>query len=67
MRGTPPIIFERRKLTQLIIYRRKENFLESPNHLKYQKNILISLFYEQLSRSSRNLGHFWKLEKISNS
>ena len=28
---------------------------------------MISRFYEQFSRSSRNLGHFWKFEKISNS
>ena len=63
----PPIIFERLKLPQHIIYRQKEHLSESPNHLKYRKNILISRFYEQFSRSSRNLGHFWKLEKISNS
>ena len=42
----PPIIFERLKLPQQIIYRRKENLSESPNHLKYRKNILISRFYE---------------------
>ena len=63
----PPIIFERLKLPQQIIYRQKENLSESPNHFKYRKNILISRFYEQFSRSSRNLGHFWKFEKISNS
>ena len=63
----PPIIFERRKLPQQIIYRRKENLLESLNHLKYRGNILISGFYEQFSWSSRNLGHFLKFEKISNS
>ena len=28
--------------------------------------MLISRFNEQFSRSSRNLGHFWKFEKISN-
>ena len=28
---------------------------------------MISRFYEQFSRSSRILGHFWKFEKISNS
>ena len=27
---------------------------------------MISRFYEQFSQSSRNLGHFWKFEKISN-
>ena len=63
----PRIIFERLKLPQQIIYRRKENLSESPNHFKYRKNILISRFYEQFSRSSWNLGHFWKFEKISNS
>ena len=64
---TPPIIFERLKLPQQIIYCRKENLSESPNHFKYRKNILISRFYEQFSPSSRNLGHFWKFEKISDS
>ena len=63
----PPIIFERLKLPQQIIYYRKENLLESPNHKKYWENVLISRFYEQFSRSSRILGHFWKFEKISNS
>ena len=63
----PPIIFERLKLPQQIIYRRKGNLWESPNHEKYWGNILISRFYEEFSRSSRNLGHFWKLEKIPNS
>ena len=64
---SPPIIFERLKLPQQIIYHRKGNLSESPNHLKYRENILISRFYEQFSRSSRNLGHFWKFKKISNS
>ena len=54
----PPIIFERLKLPQQIIYRRKENLSESLNHLKCQENILISRFYEHFSRNSRNLGHF---------
>ena len=63
----PPIIFERLKLPQQIIYRRKENLSESPNHQKYWENILVSRFYEQFSRNRRNLGHFWKFEKISNS
>ena len=65
MRGaSPPIIFERLKLPQQIIYRRKGNLSESLNHQKYWGNILISRFYEQFSRSSRNLGHFWKFEKF---
>ena len=38
----PPIIFERLKLPQQIIYRRKENLSESPNHQKYWENILVS-------------------------
>ena len=71
MRGAPPppppIIFERLKLPQQIIYRRKENSSESPNHQKYWENILVSQFYEQFSRNRRNLGHFQKFEKISNS
>ena len=70
MRGAPPpptIIFERLKLPQQIIYRRKENLLESPNHQKYWENILVSRFYNQFSRNRRNLGHFRKFEKISNS
>ena len=61
------IIFERLKLPQQIIYRRKENLSESPNHQKYWENILVSRFYEQFSRNRRNLGHFRKFEKISNS
>ena len=61
MRGAPPpIIFERLKLPQQIIYRQKGNLSESPNHQKYWENILISRFYEQFSRNSRILGHFWK-------
>ena len=63
----PPIIFERLKLPQQIIYRRKENLSESPNHQKYRENILVSRFYEQFSRNRRNLGHFRKFEKISDS
>ena len=63
----PPIIFERLKLPQQIIYRRKENLSESPNHQKYWENILVSRFYEQFSQNRRNLGHFRKFEKISNS
>ena len=62
-----PIIFERLKLPQQIIYRRKENLSESPNHQKYWENILVSRFYEQFSRNRRNLGHFRKFKKISNS
>ena len=59
-----PIIFERLKLPQQIIYRREGNLSESPNHQKYWENILISRFYKQFSRSSRILGHFWKFEKF---
>ena len=60
----PSIIFERLKLPQQIIYRRKGNLSESPNHKKYWENILISRFYEQFSRNSWILGHFWKFEKF---
>ena len=60
----PPIIFERLKLPQQIIYLRKENLSESPNHLKYWGNILILQFYKQFSRSTQNLGQFWKFKKI---
>ena len=63
----PPIIFDRLKSPQQIIYRQKESLLGSPNHLKYRENILISRFYEHFSRNSRDLGHFWKFEKLSNS
>ena len=59
----PPIIFERLKLPQQIIYLRKGNLSESPNHQKYWKNILVSRFYEQFSRSSRILGHFLEVRK----
>ena len=65
--GNPPIIFERLKLPQQIIYHRKGNISDCPNHVKYRENILISRFYEQFLLSSRNLGHFWKFKKISNS
>ena len=64
MRGAPPIIFEWLTLPQQIIYRRKGNLSESPNHLKYWENILISRFYEQFSRSSWNLGHFGNPKKF---
>ena len=60
----PPIIFERLKLPQQITYRRKWNLSESPNHQKYWENILISRFYKQFSRSSRNLGHFGSSKKF---
>ena len=43
----PPIIFETLKLPQQIIYRRKGNLSESPNHQKCWENILVSRFYEQ--------------------
>ena len=59
----PPIIFERLKLPEQIIHCRKGNLSQSPNHIKYWENILISWFYEQFLRSSRNLGHFWKFRK----
>ena len=62
----PPIIFERLKLPQQMIYRWKGTLSESPNHFKYRKNILNSLFYEQFSRSSRILSHCWKYEQLSN-
>ena len=60
----PPIIFERLKLPQQIIYHQKGTLSESPNHFKYRRNILISRFYDQFSRSSRILGQFWKYEKF---
>ena len=63
----PPILFERLKLPQQIIYQRKESLSESLNHQKYWENILVSRFYEQFSRNRRNLGNFRKFEKISNS
>ena len=60
----PSIISKRLKLPQQIICRRKGSLSESPNHLKYWENILISQFYEQFSRSSWILGHFWKFKKF---
>ena len=62
----PPVIFERLKLPQQIVYCWKENLSESPNHQKYWENILVLRFYEQFSRNRRNLGHFRKFDKISN-
>ena len=41
----PPIIFERLKLPQQIIYRWKGNLSESPYHFKYREDILILQFY----------------------
>ena len=32
--------------------------MESLNHFIHRTNILVSRFYEQFSRNSRNLGHF---------
>ena len=65
MRGgpPPPIIFERLKLPQQIIYRRKENLSESPNHQEYWENILVSRFYEQFSQYRRNFGPFSEVRK----
>ena len=63
----PPPIIERLKLPQQTIYRRNKNLSESLNQFKYRKNILISRFYEQFLRSSRNLSHFGSSKKISNS
>ena len=60
----PPIIFERLKLPQQIIYRRKGNLSESPNHFKYRENISISRFYEQFSQSGRILGHLRACERV---
>ena len=59
----PQIIFERLKLPQQIIYRRKENLSESPNHKKYWENILVLRFYEQFSRNRRNFGPFSEVRK----
>ena len=59
LRVPTPIIFERLKLPQQIIYLWKENLSESPNHLKYRENVLILRLYKQSSRSTRNLGQFW--------
>ena len=61
--GPPPIIFERLKLPQQIIYRRKENLSESANHQKYWENILVSRFYEQFSRNRRNFRPFLEVRK----
>ena len=64
MRGVPPpIIFERLKLPQQIIYRRKENLSESPNHQKYWENILVSRFYEQFLRNRREFRPFSEVRK----
>ena len=59
----PPIILERLKLPQQIIYRRKENLSESPNHQKYWENILVSRFYEQFSRNRLKFRPFSEVRK----
>ena len=50
----PPIIFERLKLPQQVIYRRKENLLESANHFKYWKNILIFAIFRPFLEVRKN-------------
>ena len=60
----PPIIFERLQLPRQIIYRQKGNLSESPSHLKYRENILISRFYKQFSRSSWNLNIYIILKRL---
>ena len=47
---------------QQIIYRRKGNLSESPNHFKYRKNILISRFYEHF-REVVGFRPFLKVQK----
>ena len=51
-------------LTVMLMYSSRKHLSESPNHKKYWENILISRFYEQFSRSSRNLGHFGSSKKL---
>ena len=48
----PPIIFERLKLPQQIIYRRKENLSESPNH----KNIGKIFWFRDFMSNFREIG-----------
>ena len=64
MRGAPPPTNNFRKTNYISSER---ELSESPNRQKYWENILVSRFYEQFSRNRRNLGHFRKFEKISNS
>ena len=54
MRGgpPPPIIFERLKLPQQIIYRRKENLSESPNH----QNIGKIFWFRDFMSNFREIG-----------
>ena len=40
------------------------NLSESPRIILNIENILISRFYDQFSRSSRNLGHFGSSKKF---
>ena len=69
--GAPPqpIIFKRLKLitSKNYIKSKRELIGESKSDLKCLENILILQFLEQFSQSNRNLGHFWKFEKISKS
>ena len=62
----PPENFRKRQITPKIKYRRKRNLSEIPIHFRYWKKNLVSQLYEWFSRNVRNLGHFWKFEKISN-
>ena len=51
MRRCPPIIFERLKLPQQIIHRRKENLSESPNH----KNIGKMFWFRDFMSNFREI------------
>ena len=52
MAPPPPIIFERLKLPQQIINRRKENLSESPNH----KNIGKIFWFRDFMSNFREIG-----------
>ena len=64
MRGfPPPIIFERLKLPQQIIYHRKGNVSESPNQFRYRKKYFeFAILYAIFAKWSK-FRPFWKFEK----
>ena len=61
-----PIIFKRFKLPIQIIYRRKGNLSESPDHFEYRDKIVISRFYERFGKYSK-FRPFLEIRKMSNS
>ena len=68
--GVPPPPtnnFRKTSVTPTNYISSEREFIGESESSKILGNILVSRFYEQFSRNRRNLGHFRKFEKISNS